>query len=164
MRQAVVSEMLKSIRRSSGTAQSAKQPLPTAQVRIVIEVLLATLQGRCDRALLLVGFARGSRRSELAAVTVEDMTFCDEGVVILVRWSKTDQKGKGRRVALPRGSQPLTCPVGALREYLQASGMVTGPVSRCINRHGRIEGQALHKDSIGLIVKRAVRRIGLGPA
>ena len=164
MRQAVVSETLKGIRRTVGTAQTGKQPLLTAQVRAAIEALPATLQGRRDRALLLVGFAGGFRRSELAAVTVEEVTFCEEGLVILVRRSKTDQEGEGRRVALPRGSQPLTCPVGALREWLQASGIVTGPVFRGINRHGRIEARALHKDSVGLIVKRAVGRIGLDPA
>src|SRR4051794_7135372 len=57
MQQMVVSETLKGIRRTVGTAQTAKRPLYTEQLRAMVRALPETLQGVRDRALLLVGFA-----------------------------------------------------------------------------------------------------------
>ena len=50
--------------------------------------------GYGDRALLLVGYAGGFRRSELAQLAVEDANFTEDGLVV-IRWhSKTDQEGR----------------------------------------------------------------------
>jgi integrase len=81
------------------------------------DVLLALpdgLKSTRDRALLLLAFACASRRSEIAALDVADLCFDGRGLVVTVRRSKTDQEGEGRKVGLPFGSNPLTCPVRAL--------------------------------------------------
>jgi integrase len=164
MQEALVSETLKGIRRTVGTAQGGKRPLLTEQVRGMIRALPKNLQGVRDRALLLIGFAGGFRRSELASLTVEDITVTDDGLIIRLRRSKTDQEGRGREVAVPYGSHPETCPVRAYREWLAAGDFADGPIFREVDRHARVQGHALHKDSIGSIVKRAAARIGLDPA
>ncbi len=164
MQQALVSETLKGIRRTRGTAQIGKRPLFTEQLRQMVEALPSHLQGIRDRALLLVGFAGGFRRSELAALTVDCVAAEAEGLVITLRWSKTDQEGQGRRVALPFGANAATCPVTAYRQWLEASGIRSGAVFREIDRHGRIAARPLHRDSVALIVKRAAARIGLDPS
>ena len=164
MQQALVSETLKGIRRTLGTAQAGKRPLYTEQVRAMIRALPENLQGLRDRALLLIGFAGGFRRSELAGLAVEDIADEKDGLVITLHRSKTDQEGQGRKVALPYGSNPETCPVRCYREWLQAAGLEQGAVFREIDRHGRLETKPLHKDSVGLIVKRAAARIGLDVA
>jgi integrase len=161
---ALVSETLKGIRRTIGVAQTGKRPLLTEQVRAIIRALPGDLQGLRDRALLLIGFAGGFRRSELAGLTVEDVGVENDGLLITLRRSKTDQEGRGREVALPYGSSPETCPVRAYREWLGRAVLKTGAVFREIDRHERIGVKGLHKDSIGLIVKRAVARIGLDRA
>ena len=164
MQQALVSETLKGIRRTLGTAQAGKRPLYTEQVRAMIRALPENLQGLRDRALLLIGFAGGFRRSELAGLAVEDIAVEKDGLVITLHRSKTDQEGQGRKVALPYGSNPETCPVRCYRDWLQAAGLEQGAVFREIDRHGRLEAKTLHKDSVGLIVKRAAARIGLDVA
>jgi len=55
-----------------------------------------------DRALLLVGFGGAFRRAELVALRVEDVTFHEAHAEVLLRFSKTDQFGKGRTVLLPK--------------------------------------------------------------
>lgn len=157
----LVGETLKGIRRTLGTVQVGKQPLYTEQLRAMILSLPETLQGKRDRALLVLGFAGGFRRSEIAALLVEDIAVEKDGLVVTVRRSKTDQEGYGRRVALPYGSHLETCPVRAYREWLEVSGCGGGPVFRSINRHGHVQPAALHKDSVGLIIKRAAARTGL---
>jgi integrase len=164
MQQPVVSETLKGIRRTIGTAQSGKRPLYTEELRAMVQALPGTSQGIRDRALLLMGFAGGFRRSELAAVTMEDVAARTDGLVIRLRRSKTDQEGQGREVAIPHGAHPDTCPVRAYRAWVEAAGLREGPVFREVDRHGRIAAKPLHKDSIGSIVKRAASRIGLDPA
>ena len=105
MQQPAVSETLKGIRRTLGTAQETKVPLLTADVRRMVEALPHNLAGCRDRALLLLGFAGGFRRSELAALNVEDVLPSDDGLVVTLRRSKTDPEGKGRNVGIPYGSR-----------------------------------------------------------
>lgn len=70
-----------------------------------------------DRALILVGFAGAFRRSELAALRLQDLAFEPEGVVVTLQRSKTDQEGRGRRVMiLP--AKGTACPVTALKAWL----------------------------------------------
>jgi site-specific recombinase XerD len=79
----------------------------------MIRALPGKLQGVRDRALLLMGFAGGFRRAELAQLAVEDVARDKDGLVVTLRRSKTDREGQGRRVALPYGARPETCPVRA---------------------------------------------------
>ena len=123
---AVVAETLQGIRRTLGTAQPGKTPLLTADLIQVLAHLPAGLAGVRDRALLLVGYTGGLRRSELAAFTMDDLSWVPEGAVLTLRRSKTDQAGQGRKVAIPRGAHAATCPVTALRQWLEAAGIVSG--------------------------------------
>jgi site-specific recombinase XerD len=86
--------------------------------------------------MILLCFAAGFRRSELSGLLVRDLTFCPEGVVVALNYSKTDQEGKGRNVPIERGSKPGLCPVAALERWLQVRGRGEGPLfvqfdSRC---------------------------------
>lgn len=158
-----VGETLKGIRRVHGTQQIGKRPLFTDDLRAMVESLPSGLIGIRDRALLLVGFAGAFRRSELAAVQVEDVQETKEGILVRILRSKTDPEGRGREAALPYGSTPETCPVRACRAWMEAARLESGPLFRRIDRHGHINERALHKDSIGAIVKRAARAAGLDP-
>ena len=153
-------ETLKGIRRTHGTAQPGKRALLTADLLQVLAHLDTGLLGCRDRALLLTGFSGGLRRSELAALDLEDVTWVAEGAVLTLRRSKTDQQGRGRQVAIPRGSHPATCPIAALKAWLEAARITSGPLFRAVDRHGRAGVDGLHADSVGTIIKRAVSRAG----
>jgi hypothetical protein len=75
------------------------------------------------RARLLVGFAGAFRRSELAALEVEQVEFDSDGRGISLDFSKADQEGKGETVTIPFGSNHATCPVRALKKWLEDSGV-----------------------------------------
>jgi len=159
-----VGETLKGIRKTIGIAQTCKAPLLTKDLRKIVEELPEGLIGLRDRAILLVGYAGGFRRSELAALLVTDAVFTEDGLIITLRRSKTDQEGQGRKVGIPRGSNPDTCPVRSLRAWISAAGIETGALFREVTRHGQIGKSPLHKDSIGFIVKRAAERAGYDPS
>jgi site-specific recombinase XerD len=164
MQNAVVSETLKGIRRSLGTAQPGKEPLLTADILEMLDSLNGGLLGCRDRALLLVGFAGGFRRSELVALDVEDVGETADGLVIRVRRSKTDPEAKGTTVALPYGSTAATCPVRNYRAWIAAAGIETGPAFRSVDRHGSVGRGRMNAGSVARLIKRAAESAGLDPA
>lgn len=113
-----------------------------------------------DRAVLLLGFAAALRRSEIAALQVADVEQVASGLVITVRRSKTDQEARGREVAVGFGDHPATCPVLALRRWLERTRIDAGPLFRAIDRHGCMHG-ALSGRAIAGIVQRRVASLGV---
>src|ERR1035437_1890709 len=148
----VVGETLKGIRRTIGTAQHGKDPLLSSDIRRIVAARREGLIGLRDSAIVLVGFAGGFRRSELAVIHICDLQFSADGVVVSVRKSKTDQEGAGREVGLPFGTSQDTCPVRSLRQWLAASGISDGPVFRSVGRYGHVARRGPHKDSIGQLL------------
>ena len=110
---------------------------PTTLGLLLAHIPTTTHLGRRDRALLLLGFAAALRRSELVALTVEDLEFdLEKGLLVTVTSSKTDQEGKGTLVAVPyagEGNERL-CPVRAVSAWLQHARIEEGPVFRHIRR------------------------------
>jgi len=149
------------IRRTLGSAPDQKNAAITAEVRAMVETLSPALIGVRDRALLLVGFAGAFRRSELVSLDVADVTFSSDGLIVQLRRSKTDQEGEGRKVGLPFGSNPLTCPVRALRAWLDVAAIARGPIFRSVDRHANVAETRLTDQSVALIVKRSARAAGL---
>jgi len=56
----------------------------------------------------------------------EDVRFAEEGLVVTIPHSKTDPEGEGQTVGIPFGSHPETCPVRALRTWIEQSGVNSG--------------------------------------
>jgi integrase len=164
MREAVVSETMKGIRREKGTAQNGKEALLAEDLRRILTQLPDTLQGQRDKTLLLFGFAGGFRRSELALLQIEDIDLVPEGMIVQLPRSKTDPEGEGALVGLPYGSRATTCPVRNYEIWLQRTGLTEGPVFREINRHEQLGERPLHPSSVARVVKRAVKSAGLDPA
>ncbi len=140
-------------------------PLLLDQLRAILEALPhARLIAKRDRALLLLGWAGGFRRSELSGMDVTDLDFQKEGLVVTLPKSKTDQQGEGRQVYVPYGQEAATCPVRALEKWLKAARIKHGPVFRGVDNRERVGEGPLHKVSVGRIVKRSVKMIGLPPS
>jgi len=158
-----VREILRGMRRTVGVAQRQAAPVTIGDLRRMIAHLPDTTAGRRDRSLLLVGFAGALRRSELVGIDVDDLAEREQGLLVTVRRSKSDQEAAGRQVALPFGRDPHTCPVTALQSWLTTAPITTGAVFRSVDRHGRIGGR-LSDRGVVLIIKRAAQRAGLDPA
>ncbi len=149
------------LRREKTTAPRKAAPILIEDLRRMISVLPETISGLRDRCLLVVGFVGAFRRSELVALRVEDLTFTGEGVRAHLRQSKTDQEGHGVEVPLPCGRSPEVCPLRALRDWLAAAGIESGPLFRRVDRHGNVGSGPLSGRGVSLIVQRAARAAGL---
>ncbi|MGO1053338.1 site-specific integrase [Crossiella sp. CA198] len=126
----VVRLTLRGIRRTRRTQPTRKRPV----LLHTLEELLAGLPApgwpteparHRDQLLLLVGFAGALRRSELAALTLDDVTVDTDLstgeplLLVHLASTKTDPTGiHEQRVALPRGQRPHTCPVCAFANWV----------------------------------------------
>ena len=158
---ALVRSVWQGIRREKGVATKGKSPTLTADIRSMIQHLpQGKLLSVRDRTLLLIGFAGAMRRSELVSLNVGDIVETEEGLVVTIQKSKTDQEGRGRKIGLPYGSDPLTCPVRSLRQWLKESNITDGPLFRGVDRHGNVSPERLSDQMVARIVKRSLRATG----
>jgi site-specific recombinase XerD len=161
---ALVTNTMKGIRRICGTAAVQKAPTLTDDIRAMVDASDAGLIGARDRALILLGFAGAFRRSELVALDVEDCAFGKDGLTVTLRRSKTDQQGAGRKVGIPYGSNPETCPVRTLQAWFELPGVSGGPLFRSISRHDHVQPGRLSPIDVARVVKKLAERAGLDSA
>ncbi len=118
----IIVENLMGIKRNIGVYQKAKKPLLFNDIKTIVKQIdnskEVTYKKLRDKALILVGFAGGFRRSELVGLKKEDIEFVNEGVKIFVKRSKSDQSGEGMIKAIPSFKYNDYCPVENLRLWL----------------------------------------------
>jgi integrase len=159
-----IKELLRGMTRKLGTPPKPVDALLSEDIKRMSRALPETLLGARDKALILLGFAGAFRRSEIVGLNVDDIGYRDEGLVIILRRSKTDQKGEGRWVGIPHGKNPDTCPAAALQHWLELSGISEGAIFRGLDRHGNIVSIRLSTRSVGEIIKRAAKAAGFEPS
>src|ERR1700730_7700400 len=131
-----------------------KAPTLTDDVRAMVDATDAGIIGARDRAMILLGFAGAFRRSELVGLAVEDCAFGKDGLTVTLRRSKTDQQGAGRKIGIPYGSNPETCPVRTIQTWIETAAIATGPLFRSINRHGQVQRGGLAGIDVARVVKK----------
>lgn len=160
----IVRNTLKGIKRKFGTASVQKAPVLTSDIRAMVASTDTGLIGLRDRALILLGFAGAFRRSEIVGLDVQDCAFGKDGLTVTLRRSKTDQEGQGRKIGIPYGSNPETCPVRTLQGWLEQTALAEGPLFRSVNRHGKVLARRLSPPDVARIVKKLAKQAGLDPA
>lgn len=158
---ALVKGVWEGLQRTIGIKEEGKEAIWIDELRRIVQAIdKHTLIGIRNRTLLVLGWAGALRRSELVSLDIEDISKTRDGLILHLNQSKTDQKGEGQEIALPYGSNPLTCPVRSLEDWLDASGISEGAIFRRIDRHGNIYGR-LTSQSVRLIVRKSCEAIGM---
>ena len=127
----MITENLMGIKRILGSHQKAKKPILINDLKLIINLVDKEKNETNrfkNRALILVGFAGGFRRSELVAILYEDLDFVPEGVKIFVKRSKTDQSGEGMTKGIPYFTNPEYCPVVSLKKWIEKSEIKSGKI------------------------------------
>ena len=127
----VITENLMGIKRVKGSYQKAKKPILINDLKLIVNVIDKEKNEKNrfkNKALILIGFAGGFRRSELVAILYEDVDFVPEGVKIFVKRSKTDQSGEGMTKGIPYFSNPDYCPVISLKNWIEKSEIKSGKI------------------------------------
>ena len=127
----VITENLMGIKRVIGSYQKAKKPILINELKLIVDAIDKDSNKKNkiqNKALILIGFAGGFRRSELVAIDYEDIEFVNEGVKIFVRRSKTDQSGEGMTKGIPYFSNINYCPVQSLKNWFAEAEIKSGKI------------------------------------
>ena len=127
----IISENLMGIKRKMGIKQTSKKPILINDLKLIIDAINQDkneFKKFQNKALILIGFAGGFRRSELVSIELEDIDFVNEGVKIIVKRSKTDQTGLGMIKAIPYFENKNYCPVISLKEWIDYSKNNSGKI------------------------------------
>jgi integrase len=153
-----IRETLRGIGRKHGSPARRAAALATAEIRKLTRACGTDLAGARDRALFLLGFAGALRRSELVGLDVEHVTWTDDGMKVLLERSKTDKDGEGAEIVIPHGQADDTCPVAALKAWLDQAKITAGPLFRKVNRGDVVETARLSTDAVRqILLKRAAK-------
>lgn len=165
-RDPAIAQVVAGIRRVHGSSVTKKAAATKDILRDAIRAYAAgsSMKAKRDRALLTIGFFAALRRSELVAITADDIKLTPEGIVLTLPRRKTDQEGAGTTLGLPVKDDPVICPVAAYREWIEASGISAGAIFRSVSKGGRVLDQQLTDRDIARIVKAATGAAGYDAA
>lgn len=158
----VVRRILRGMARTKGTATRRKDAITIDPLRaMLLEIRGDGLKATRDRALLLLGFAAALRRSELAAIDVSHVAFCKEGLRLTIPRSKTDQAGESVEIAVPHVPNRSLCAVRALKAWLEASGIVVGPIFRSFSLQREMLDHAVDGRAVANLIQSLARKAHL---
>jgi integrase len=162
-----IATVMAGIRNTHAAPPRQKEAILPEDLIAMLETLpRGTLRGLRDRAMLLLGFAGGLRRSEIVGLDVgRDQTEGGRGwVEILDKGMLVTLRGKTgwREVEIGRGSSDATCPIVALETWLKYARIAHGPLFRRVTGKGKKVGSdRLNDQEVARLVKRTALAAGV---
>jgi site-specific recombinase XerD len=159
----IIKRTMNGILRTYGARQEGARALRAGDIEAICKTFSFDPRSIRNKAIILLGFAGGFRRSEIVALDVGDLAFEDKVLRITLRRSKTDQKGEGRTIVIMPGEKPETCAVAAVLTWLNKAEIEhegDNPLFRPVGRSG-VESTRLSDKTVDRIVKLAARGAGL---
>ncbi|TDK29835.1 site-specific integrase [Rhizobium deserti] len=162
-----IATVLSGIRNSHARPPVQKEAVMAEDIIAMIETLdRGTLRGLRDRAMLLIGYAGGLRRSEIVGLDLKaDQTEDGRGwIEILDKGMLMTLRGKTgwREVEVGRGSADATCPVAAIETWIKFAKLAHGPLFRRVTGQGKAVGsERLNDKEVARLVKRTAMDAGV---
>ena len=161
----IIIENLMGIRRTKGSMQKGKKPLLISHLKLLINVIneqkTEEIKKARDKAIILIGFGGGFRRTELISIDHDDLEFVPEGLKITIKRSKTDQYGEGMVKGLPYFINEIYCPVLSLKKWLDLSKIKSGPIFRRFAKGSSLTNNRLTDQSVVLLIKNYLNLAGI---
>ncbi len=149
--------IIKGLRRILGGKKNKKQALTIEHIASIL--FPDSLIGLRDKALLLIGFAGGLRRTELSNLDCNDLEWENFGLRLYLKKSKTNQEGREEFINIMAAENELCCPVKVLKRWLVSSKTLQGALFRSINKAG-VPQNRISTVTIGKKVKWAAKQCG----
>jgi integrase len=161
-----IASVLAGIKRRHARPPVQKEAILPDDILAMVACLGFDLRGLRDRAILLIGYAGGLRRSEIVSLDVgKDDTpdsggwieILEDGAVLTL-----NAKTGWREVEIGRGSSDQTCPVHALEQWLHFAKIDFGPVFLRTFRDGkRALDSRLNDKHVARLIKSTVLKSGI---
>ena len=164
-----VKATLKGLARIRGSSCRQVMALREHHIEHMLSYCDESLIGLRNAAIISLGFAGALRRSEICGLMVDDAEIIQSSkdqhskqMILNIRKSKTDQEGKGQKIAIPDGNRLM--PVTRLQNWLETSKIINGYMFQTMKRGGTLKGLPLHTSDIPRLVKHYAGLIGLDPS
>lgn len=162
-----IATVMAGIRNTHAAPPRQKEAVLPEDLIAMLETLeRGTLRGLRDRAMLLIGFAGGLRRSEITGLDLgRDQTqdgrgwieIFDKGMLVTLRG-----KTGWREVEIGRGSSEATCPVAAVGAWIRFAKLAKGPLFRRVTGRGKDVGpDRLNDQEVARLVKKTALAAGV---
>ncbi|SNC77614.1 Site-specific recombinase XerD [Hymenobacter gelipurpurascens] len=146
--------LLRGIAREIKTRQKQAPAFSLDSFKRTIKSIDVTVPaGLRNRALLLLGFTGAFRRSELEALNIEDLAFDEDGLVVTLPHSKTNQLGQAEEKAIFYSPDSALCPIRSLQAWLRMLGRTEGPVFVSMRRNNQVTTRRMTTKYTNLIVQ-----------
>jgi integrase len=161
-----IATVLAGIKRKHARPPVQKEAILAEDILAMVATLPFDLRGLRDRAILLLGFAGGLRRSEIVSLDLHKDDTLDSGgwIEILENGALISLRGKTgwREVEIGRGSSEHTCPVHTLEQWLHFAKIDFGPIFVSTSRDGKRASETrLNDKHIARLIKRTVLDAGI---
>ena len=158
-----VGDILGGLSRIRNSSPRRVKALREYEIVAMLDKCSGTIFGLRDASMLSLGFAAALRRSELCNLSVADVNVISkERMILCVRQSKTDQQGKGQRIAVLEGNSVR--PVSRMNVWLEKASIQKGFLFQTFTKGGVLSGKPLSHTEVPRMVKKYVEKIGLDPA
>ena len=161
-----IATILAGIKRKHARPPVQKEAILPEDIQAMVATLPYDLRGLRDRAILLIGYAGGLRRSEIVSLDVHKDDTTDSG-----GWIEIFDKGAlltlnaktgWREVEVGRGSSDQTCPVHALEQWMYFAKIEFGPVFVRTSRDGKRALETRLSDKhVARLIKATVLKSGV---
>ncbi|WP_292294573.1 tyrosine-type recombinase/integrase [Marivita sp.] len=161
-----IATVLAGIKRRHARPPVQKEAILAEDILAMVASLPFDLRGLRDRAILLLGYAGGLRRSEIVSLDLHKDDTPDSG-----GWIETFDDGAvltlnaktgWREVEIGRGSSEQSCPVHALEQWLHFGKIDFGPIFVGTSRDGKRALEArLNDKHVARLIKRCVLDAGI---
>jgi len=146
--------LMEGICRLKGIRQKQAPAFTLANFKRTVKSIDAkTIAGLRNRVILLLGFTGAFRRSELAALNLQDLSFSEEGLIVNLAKSKTNQLGAAEEKAIFYSPEFKLCPIRTLEAWVKRLERTEGPVFVSLRKGERLTTRRLTDKHINLIVQ-----------
>ena len=146
--------VMEGIKRTKGVRQ---KQAPAFKLNILKQLLrdfeTKTHADLRNKALLLLGFTGAFRRSELVALNVEDLNFTEEGLVVSMQKSKTNQYGDYEEKAIFYSPEAILCPIRTLQNWIKTLEKTNDALFVRVRKGDKITKDRLTDKTVNDLVK-----------
>ncbi len=147
--------VMEGIKRTNGVRQKQAPAFKMNDLKKILRAMdTTTHSGLRDKCLLLLGFAGAYRRSELVSLNIEDVEFNDDGAIISLSKSKTNQYGEAEEKAFFYSPEADFCPIRNLKQWINRLERATGPLFVRVRKGDKITDVRLNDMMVYQTVKK----------
>lgn len=146
--------VMEGIKRSKGIRQKQAPAFKMNEFKIIVRAIEIESNSHLrDKAILLLGFTGAFRRSEIVNLNIEDLSFTDDGLIVSMGKSKTNQYGNFEEKAIFYSPEAILCPIRTLQLWTKRLNKESGALFVRVRKGDRITEERLTDKTVDDLVK-----------